>query len=219
MLASSSQDHKLPELNQMVDDYWQLRYRRTLRSWKSDQLPSVVTHNMVDDSKDEVLNFLRGANLINKKEDKVKFVYHPDFISSANPLFGMDYKQFVRGCHLGIFPSNYEPWGYTPLECLASGVSTVTSDLAGFGDYAKHLDMADESHGLFIVDRAKQDFHSSAEELAEMLMRFVKKSRKERIEMRNKSEDLAECFDWKNLYQEYEMAYEKTEDELKIALT
>ncbi len=216
--ASTPSDHKLPDLNELVDDYWKLRYRRTIRSWKSDELPCIITHNMVDDSKDEVLNFLRGANLINRKEDKVKFVYHPDFISSANPLFGMDYKDFVRGCHLGIFPSNYEPWGYTPLECLASGVATVSSDLAGFGDYAKSLEMADECHGLYVVERSKQDFHSSAEELAEILMRFVKKTRKDRIAMRNKSEDLAECFDWKNLYVEYEKAYEKTGDEMRIAV-
>jgi glycosyltransferase involved in cell wall biosynthesis len=56
---------------------------------------------------------------------------------STNPLFGLDYGQFVRGCHLGVFPSYYEPWGYTPLECMARGVPTVTSDLSGFGDYMK----------------------------------------------------------------------------------
>jgi len=41
-------------------------------------------------------------------------VFHPEFLSSTNPLFKMDYEEFVRGCHLGVFPSYYEPWGYTP---------------------------------------------------------------------------------------------------------
>ena len=41
-------------------------------------------------------------------------VFHPEFLSSTNPLFAMDYEEFVRGCHLGVFPSYYEPWGYTP---------------------------------------------------------------------------------------------------------
>ena len=44
----------------------------------------------------------------------LQVVFHPEFLSSTNPLFKMDYEEFVRGCHLGVFPSYYEPWGYTP---------------------------------------------------------------------------------------------------------
>ncbi|MFT7033059.1 MAG: glycogen(starch) synthase [Cyclobacteriaceae bacterium] len=205
--AGNQGSHKLPPLNDMVDDYWRLRYRRTIQSWKSENLPSIVTHNLVDDANDPVLNFLRHSNLINNADDKVKFVYHPDFISSTNPLFGMDYGEFVRGCHLGVFPSYYEPWGYTPVECLASGVSAVTSDLSGFGDYIKNVPTADEEHGMYVVDRATKDFNGSADDLADILMKVVNTTRKDRINTRNKSEDLSECFDWKNLYSEYEKAY------------
>jgi glycogen(starch) synthase len=171
----------------------------------------------MDDNKDAVLNFLRTANLVNNAHDRVKFVYHPDFISTSNPLFRMEYGDFVRGCHLGIFPSYYEPWGYTPVECLASGVAAVTSDLAGFGDYAKNVDVADEEHGLYILNRAHKDFDTAANDLADMLYRFVKTDRKERIHMRNLSEDLSEYFDWKNLYSEYEKAYLLAIDELSLA--
>ena len=101
--ASNQEDHRLPALNDMVDDYWRLRYRRTIQSWKSDNPPNIVTHNLVDDKNDSVLQFLRQANLINNEHDKVKFVYHPDFITTSNPLFRMEYGDFVRGCHLGIF--------------------------------------------------------------------------------------------------------------------
>lgn len=205
--ASNQGSHKLPPLNDMVDDYWRLRYRRTIQSWKSHNLPSIVTHNLVDDANDPVLNFLRNSNMINKPEDKVKFVYHPDFISSTNPLFGMDYGEFVRGCHLGVFPSYYEPWGYTPVECLARGVPAVTSDLSGFGDYIKNVPTATEENGMYVVDRTTKDFEGSANDLADILMKVVNTNRKDRISTRNKSEDLSECFDWKNLYSEYEKAY------------
>lgn len=215
--ATNEEDHRLPSLNEMVDDYWRLRYRRTIQYWKSHKLPNIVTHNLVDDSSDAVLEFLRQANLVNNKHDRVKFVYHPDFISTTNPLFRMDYGDFVRGCHLGIFPSYYEPWGYTPVECLASGVAAVTSDLAGFGDYSKNVDIADEEHGLYVLKRANKDFDTAANDLADMLHRFVNTSRKERIQMRNLSEDLSEHFDWKNLYSEYEKAYLMALDELSIA--
>ena len=157
------------------------------------------------------------ANLVNNSHDRVKFVYHPDFISTTNPLFRMDYGDFVRGCHLGIFPSYYEPWGYTPIECLASGVAAVTSDLAGFGDYAKNVAIANEKHGLYILKRAQKDFNTAADDLANMLYRFTQTTRKDRIQMRNLSEDLSEYFDWKNLYSEYEKAYLLATDELSLA--
>ncbi len=44
----------------------------------------------------------------------VQVIFHPEFLNSTNPLLAMDYEEFVRGCHLGVFPSYYEPWGYTP---------------------------------------------------------------------------------------------------------
>lgn len=47
----------------------------------------------------------------------LQVVFHPEFLSSTNPLLGMDYEEFVRGCHLGVFSSYYEPWGYTPGTC------------------------------------------------------------------------------------------------------
>ena len=82
---------------------------------------------------------------------KVKIVYHPDFIDSSNPLFGLDYNEFIRGCHLGIFPSYYEPWGYTPLECLASGLPSITSEVAGFGDYVVNNIPDHDEKGMYIL--------------------------------------------------------------------
>lgn len=156
--STMGRNQRLPELNDFVDEYWKLRYRRTLQSWKSNKLPLPVTHKLVNEEQDEILQFLVRRNLLNREEDKVKIVYHPDFITSTNPLFGMDYSQFVRGCHLGIFPSYYEPWGYTPLECMASGVPAVTSDLSGFGDYLLHNMPDHEKGGMFVVERGKRTF-------------------------------------------------------------
>ena len=205
--AASTTDYKLPRLDNYIDDYWKLRYRRTIQSWKSDKLPSVVTHNLVDDNQDEVLNFLRGANLLNHKDDRVKIVYHPDFINYTNPLFGMDYGQFVRGCHMGIFPSYYEPWGYTPLECIASGVPTITSDLAGFGDFVKQHISEKNHSGTYIVNRKGKSFDDSANQLYMQMYRFLQLSRRERINHRNRVEASSVQFDWKYLIKYYENAY------------
>ena len=206
--AAGTTDYRLPQLNEFVDDYWRLRYRRTLQSWKSDSLPPVVTHNIYEDGKDAILNFLRNANMVNNQHDRVKIVYHPDFINYTNPLFGMEYGQFVRGCHLGVFPSYYEPWGYTPLECIASGIPTVTSDLAGFGDYVLKNVPEYESNGIYITQRIQKPFHESADSLANSLYSYVKMGRRARIDQRNRTESASTQFDWSTLYKYYEMAYE-----------
>ncbi|MBX2901817.1 MAG: glycosyltransferase [Cyclobacteriaceae bacterium] len=203
------QDHRLPQLNDFVDEYWKLRYRRTIQSWKSNKMPLPVTHKLVDEDNDDILQFLVRRNLLNRKEDKVKIVYHPDFINSTNPLFGMDYSQFVRGCHLGIFPSYYEPWGYTPLECMASGVPAVTSDLSGFGDYLLHNMPDHEKGGMFVVERGKRTFDWSARQLAVFLYKFLQQDRRSRIMQRNNVENYSSAFDWDNLITHYEDAYQK----------
>lgn len=207
--SAQREDHRLPDLNEFVDDYWKLRYRRTIQSWKTDKLPPVVTHRLVDEASDEILQFLRSRGLRNAPEDKVKFVYHPDFISVTNPLFGMEYLQFVRGCNLGIFPSYYEPWGYTPLECIAAGIPSVTSDLSGFGDYLLRNMPDHEKHGMFVVERGKRTFDWSARHLATFLYKFLSQTRRQRNLQRNNVEGYAASFGWENLLKYYQEVYQR----------
>src|SRR5690606_11356125 len=105
-----------PSLDALVDEYWMLRLRRTQAALAAHGQPPVVTHILEDEHNDPVLNHIRSLWLFNRADDPVKVIYHPQFISPANPLWGIEYEHFVRGCHLGVFPSAYEPWGYTPLE-------------------------------------------------------------------------------------------------------
>lgn len=207
--ASANSDNKMPNLNDFIDDYLKLRLRRTLQSWRNTNLPLLVTHNLINDSSDPILGFLRTSGMVNHRHDPVKIVYHPDFITTSNPLFGMDYTQFVRGCHLGVFPSYYEPWGYTPLESIASGVPTVTSDLSGFGDYVlKNMDKPEEN-GVYVVNRSGKSFEEAADQMATQLFDFVKMNRRERINQRNKTERASVGFDWSELTKYYNQAYEK----------
>ncbi|GCD79880.1 glycosyltransferase [Schleiferia thermophila] len=208
--AASTHDHNLPDLNELVDEYWKLRYRRTIINWKSNKWPIIVTHNLVNDVDDQILNGLRFHQLFNSPFDKVKVVYHPDFIVSTNPLFSMDYGQFVRGCHLGIFPSYYEPWGYTPLECIARGVPAVTSDLSGFGRYVMNMEEDFYNSGVYVLKRLEKTHQQLVSDLTKFLFQFVKISQRQRMIMRNKLEDFSENFDWNNLIQFYIDAYEKS---------
>jgi len=207
--AAETLDDKLPDLNQFVEEYWRLRYRRTIQSWRTNQLPPVVTHNLWNDGDDQVLSFLRSSNLLNHEDDRVKVVYHPDFINSTNPLFHIEYDQLVRGCHLGIFPSYYEPWGYTPLECMARGVPSITSDTSGFGDYTVNNYKDMDKKGVYTVRRRGKNYHESAEQLADILWQFVLQDRRQRIVQRNKVEHASTGYDWGTLYKHYIEAYDE----------
>ncbi|MGB0863152.1 MAG: glycosyltransferase [Saprospiraceae bacterium] len=205
--AYSEDDLSLPDLNQFVDEYWQFRYKKTLQAWKTPYLPIIVTHNLKNDSEDEILKAFRKFKLFNREEDKVKVIYHPDFIDSTNPLFKLDYPQFVRGTHLGIFPSYYEPWGYTPVECLVRGIPAITSDLSGFGDYAKNEVKTVTEKGIYIVNRRTQSYEESVEQLADYMFDFVQLNRRQRIELRNNVEKHSDVFAWNNLGRHYMEAY------------
>jgi glycogen(starch) synthase len=206
--AGTVQDQqRFPDLNNFVDEYWKLRFRRSIQSWKNDKLPLICTHKLRHEEQDEILRAAAERKLVNDVSDRVKIVYHPDFISTMNPLFGMEYNQFVRGCHLGIFPSYYEPWGYTPLECMASGVPSVTSDLSGFGDYLLQHMPDHDAYGLYVVERGKRSFDWSASQLADILYNFLQLTRRERITQRNQVENHSAVFDWQNLITHYIDAY------------
>lgn len=198
---------KYPDMDELVDDYWRLRLRRLMHVWKSKSMPTIVTHDLVDDSHDEVLNQLRSCSLFNQPSDPVKVVYHPDFVTTNDPLFGMDYDQFVRGCHLGIFPSAYEPWGYAPLECAALGLPSITSNLSGFGTYLEQNIADHEKDGLHVLDRRYGSFDASANALTNHLFDFMQLDRRERINQRNRVQIASEHFDWHNLGRYYGEAY------------
>ena len=205
--VTSSDGQKFPDIKNFLDDYWLLRLRKTLQVWKSSQLPLIVTHNLEGDDKDEILKMLRTCQLFNSHHDKVKIVYHADFITTTNPLFSLDYSQFIRGCHLGIFPGYYEPWGYTPLECIASGVPAITSDLAGFGDYVTNTINNPEKKGIYVVRRNEKSYEESAQQLANYLFDFTSMDRRDRIAQRNETESISIRFAWKELYKYYINAY------------
>lgn len=204
---AASPDGTIPDLNSFVEDYWKFRVRKTLQAWKSDLLPPIVTHNMKDSENDEVLKLLRELKLFNSQEDPVKVVYHPDFVTPMSPLFGMEYGNFVRGCHLGVFPSYYEPWGYTPLESIANGIPTITSDLAGFGAFVEKVIPKSKQTGIQIVHRAARTEEESLEELSGLLWDFCRMDRRERIQHRNRTENNSVQFDWRSLYSYYTSAY------------
>ena len=136
-------------------------------------------------------------------DDRVKVVYHPEFLSATSPILPLDYADFVRGCHLGIFCSYYEPWGYTPAECALSGIPSVSSNLTGFASYMSKRLRNPEEHGIYIVDRINKSYGDSKSQLADCLYRFCCQDRRERVTQRNKTEQLSGILSWDAMYKHY----------------
>lgn len=193
----------LPELDDILKSSDRVLLKRRMIALKTDTLPAITTHNMVDDSTDPVLNQIRSCQLFNQKEDRVKVIFHPEFLNSANPILPIDYDEFVRGCHLGVFPSYYEPWGYTPAECTVMGIPSITTNLSGFGCYMEDLIENSQDYGIYIVDRRMKSIDESINQLTDQMFEFCQKTRRQRINQRNRVERLSDLLDWKRMGLEY----------------
>uniref|UniRef100_U5ET57 Glycogen [starch] synthase n=1 Tax=Corethrella appendiculata TaxID=1370023 RepID=U5ET57_9DIPT len=189
----------MPEANDLLTKEDIVKIKRCLFALQRDGNPPVTTHNVVDDWNDPVLTSVRRCQLFNTVHDRVKIVFHPEFLNQTNPLFGLDYEEFVRGCHLGVFPSYYEPWGYTPAECTVMGIPSITTNLSGFGCFMQEHIADPKSYGIYIVDRRHVAVEESVQQLSRFMYDFARLNRRQRIIQRNRTERLSDLLDWRNL--------------------
>jgi len=189
----------IPDTSDLLSKNDIVKLKRCIFAEGASSMPPITTHNIVDEHNDPVMNAFRRCQLFNNHYDRVKVIFHPEFLSSTNPLFGLDYQDFVRGCHLGVFPSYYEPWGYTPAECTIMGIPSVTTNLSGFGCFMRDQISDPQSYGIYIVDRLHQGLDDSISQLSTNMFDFVKLNRRQRIIQRNRTERLSDLLDWKSL--------------------
>ena len=107
-----------------------------------------------------------------------------------------------------MFPSYYEPWGYTPLEAGALGVSSVTTDLAGFGTFVQNAKQNPDSPGIYVLKRVNKTDEAIVADLSEFMHWFAKLSKHERVQNKLEAKRIASLADWKILVQNYIKAHE-----------
>uniref|UniRef100_A0A8C2X7V2 Glycogen [starch] synthase n=1 Tax=Cyclopterus lumpus TaxID=8103 RepID=A0A8C2X7V2_CYCLU len=142
---------QLPDVSKILDKEDFTIMKRAIFATQRQCQPPICTHNMLEDSGDPILNCVRRIGLFNSSADRVKIIFHPEFLSSTSPLLPMDYEEFVRGCHLGVFPSYYEPWGYTPAECTVMGIPSISTNLSGFGCFMEEHIADPSAYGAFFI--------------------------------------------------------------------
>ncbi|MFH0956243.1 MAG: glycogen/starch synthase [Candidatus Aenigmatarchaeota archaeon] len=154
-----------------------------------------------------IVKSLEKNGLLNRKADRVKVIYYPDYVSESDGLLGLKYYSAMAGCEMGIFPSYYESWGYTPLESAALGLHAVTTDLSGFGKFIMPFLKPGEKSIMVIGRDGKKDA-DAAKELEELMHDICAMTPEERLSHRMRAKELSGLADWSQLFDNYMKAYE-----------
>lgn len=157
---------------------------------------------------DEILHRMHERGLRNKEEDRVKVVFYPTYLSMGDKLLSMSYKDALIACSAGVFPSYYEPWGYTPVETAANGALSITTDMAGFGQFLLENTDREDRKGIRVLERRDMPDEEAAKDLADMLDDIVSYSKTEITERKHNARRLAQLTSWDKLGENYREAHE-----------
>lgn len=180
-----------------------------------------ITHWLHNMTHDQVLDMLKYLGMDNGREDRVKVIFVPCYLDGKDGIFNKPYYDLIVGNDLSIYPSYYEPWGYTPLESVAFHVPTITTDLAGFGLWVKSLEGQDGiADGVEVLHRSDYNYSEVADGIKDTVSIFSGKSAQEVTLMRKRAASVAEKALWKYFiryyYQAYDLALRKAAERQKV---
>ena len=168
----------------------------------------VITHHLHNQDSDPIYNRINALGFHNEPEDKVTLIDVPCYLNGNDGIFNMTYYDLLAGLDAAVFPSYYEPWGYTPLESAAFGVPTITTDLAGFGQWV--LDrFGDDSdrYGVKVLHRTDGNYDETVRAIAMSMMNLYVMSDKVNRAIRNANRTTSKAASWENFIQYYDKAY------------
>ena len=177
-----------------------------------------VTHWLHNMSHDNVLGMLKYFDMHNRKEDQVKVIFLPCYLDGKDGILNMNYYDVVLGNDLCIYPSYYEPWGYTPLEAVAFKVPCITTDLAGFGLWANSVfgKYGEIQDGVKVIRRTDYNYSEVADAIKDTVAEFSGYTKQQVDECRKKADALSKKALWsefiKYYYEAYDIALRKAEE-------
>lgn len=170
----------------------------------------VITHWLHDMTNDHVTDALKYCNLWNRREDKVKVIFVPCYLNGDDGIFNLSYYDILIGNDLSIYPSYYEPWGYTPLESIAFHIPCITTSLSGFGMWVNSLTGSESTlaDGVKVVKRTDYNYSEVADSIKDAIAEFSAYSNAEIKTIRKKAATIAEKALWKHFITYYYEAYD-----------
>ena len=169
-----------------------------------------VTHWLHNMSHDNVLGMLKYYDMHNRKDEQVKVIFLPCYLDGKDGILNMTYYDIVLGNDLCIYPSYYEPWGYTPLEAVAFKVPCITTDLAGFGLWANSVfgHNGEIEDGVKVIHRTDYNYSEVADIIKDTVAEFSGFTKKQVDDCRKKAEALSKKALWSEFIKYYEEAYD-----------
>lgn len=165
-----------------------------------------VTHELSDPQNDPVLQKLGEEQLLNRLEDKVKVFFSPSYLNGNDGVFNMPYYDLLVGMDLTVFPSYYEPWGYTPLESLAFKVPTITTTLAGFGLWVESY--YKKAHpGIEVIHRDDRNNEEVVQKIADKIKEVAAMNKRDFQAICKNAKEVSKIALWENLVSYYKDAY------------
>ena len=176
-----------------------------------------VTHWLHNMSHDNVLSMLKYYDMHNRRDEMVKVIFLPCYLDGKDGIVNMSYYDIVLGNDLCIYPSYYEPWGYTPLEAVAFKVPCITTDLAGFGLWANSVfgHEGELTDGVKVIHRTDYNYSEVADNIKDTVATFSSMTKKEIDTCRKNADALSKKALWsefiKYYYEAYDIALNKAE--------
>lgn len=194
--------------------------RQRLDSGKEYDIPlecPFITHWLHNMSHDQVLDMLKYMNMTNAADSKVKVVFVPCYLDGRDGIVNEHYYDLLIGMDLSVYPSYYEPWGYTPLESIAFKVPTITTDLAGFGLWVNTVvgHYSELTDGVKVIHRTDYNYSEVADTIKDTIAEFSTLSALDIDIIRKKAAGISDKALWKNFikyyYEAYDIALQKAE--------
>ncbi len=179
-----------------------------------------ITHELHEPWNDRVLDQMNYLNIQNRPEENVKIIFVPCYLDGNDGIFNKLYYDLIIGADITVFPSYYEPWGYTPTESVAFHVPCITTDLAGFGLWANSLKGAPSEieDGVKTIHRSDYNFEEVSEAIAQTILKYSKFDDAQVKAARKAAERVAEQALWKHFikyyYEAYDIALRKRDERL-----
>ena len=169
-----------------------------------------LTHWLHNMSHDNVLGMMKYYDMHNRKDDQVKVIFLPCYLDGRDGIVNMSYYDVVLGNDLCIYPSYYEPWGYTPLEAVAFKVPCITTDLAGFGLWANGVfgHAGEIEDGVKVIHRTDYNYSEVADAIKDTVAKYSAMPKKDVESCRRKADALSKKALWSEFIEYYYEAYD-----------
>ena len=170
----------------------------------------LLTHWLNEQEHDNVMNMAQSLGIRNAKGDKVKLIFVPCYLTGDDGVLNMSYYDLVLGNDLCVYPSYYEPWGYTPLEAVAFKVPCITTDLAGFGLWANTEKGAysEIEDGVKVLHRTDYNYSEVADGIKDTVVRYSNFNNSIVNKCLRNAEKLSHKALWSEFIRYYEQAYD-----------